>query len=309
MSKQIVITGGLGFIGHHLVRKLIADDYFPIIIDNFSNSNKFFLKYIPVSKFFLIKSEINDFKKIKNGLRRFNPQVIIHLAALHFIPYCDSHPCQTFAVNVIGTQTILEIAVEMKIKNFLFISSADVYKYIQRPLKECDPSVSSNIYGFSKKLGEDLVLFYSKKFKIRHNILRLFNVYGADDTTPHFIPAVLSQLRRANKIKVGNLNSFRDYIYIDDVVEAIMRVITKSTFNNTVYNIGTGKQSSGRQIIQIFEKFLSKKIVVKQESYLIRQNDRLKLVACIERFSRDYCWYPQNTLYDGLQKLILQQTK
>lgn len=309
MSKQIVITGGLGFIGHHLVRRLMSDGYFPIIIDNFSNSNREFLRHTPVSKFFFIRSEITNYKKIKNELKKFTPQAVIHLAALHFIPYCDSHPCQTFVVNIIGTQTMLEIAVEMKIKNFLFASSADVYKHIQRPLREYEPLEPLNIYGLSKKLGEELARFYSKKFKIRHNILRLFNVYGTDDITPHFIPAILSQLRMSNKIQVGNLDSFRDYIYVDDVVEAIMRIITKGTFGNTIYNIGTGKQNSGRQIIQILEKFLDKKIIVKQESRLIRQNDRPKLVACIKKFSQDYHWHPQNTLYNGLQKLILQQTK
>lgn len=214
MPKQIVVTGGLGFIGHHLVRRLMSNGYFPIIIDNFSNSNREFLRHTPVSKFFFIRSEISDFKKIKNKLKRFTPQAVIHLAAIHFIPFCNLHPFQTFVTNIIGTHTILEIAVKMKIKNFLFASSADVYKHMRRPLREYDPVEPLNIYGLSKKFGEELVHFYSKKFKIRHNILRLFNVYGTDDITPHFIPAILSQLRMSNKIQVGNLDSVRDYNFL-----------------------------------------------------------------------------------------------
>ncbi len=135
MKKQILITGGFGFIGRHLVEKLIDNNFFPIIIDDLSNANKNILKNFSKNSFVFIRASINDKEKIINKIKNFYPEILIHLAAIHHIPYCLKNPQETKRINVEGTKNVLEIAHIIGIGKFIFSSSAAVYKPNN---KECE---------------------------------------------------------------------------------------------------------------------------------------------------------------------------
>lgn len=305
MKKQIIITGGLGFIGKYLVKRLLKENFYPIIIDNLSVGSLVDLELLPRSKFIFLNCDITNRKKLEKSIAKFEPDAIIHLAALHFIPDCNRNPRKTLLINTIGTQILLDIASKRNIKNFLFTSSAAVYKPSRYPLKETDPLRPIDVYGLSKKTAEEIINLYGRCHNINFIILRLFNVYGLKDPNLHMVPLLLSQIKKYNKIKVGRLDTFRDYIYINDVIEALIKLLKSPRgFDNSIYNIGTSKKCSGYSLIKIINKITGRKIITYQDRNLIREVDRKTLVANIDRFSKKYSWEPKYSIFQGLKELI-----
>lgn len=310
MKKQIIVSGGLGFIGFHLIKRLIIENYFPIIVDDLSIGSLKILELLPKSKFHFIKCNITHREKLEEKLIKFKPETIIHLAAIHFIPYCNKNPEKTILINTVGTQLLLEIALKKNIKNFLFTSSGAVYKPSIYPHKENDLLKPIDIYGLSKKLGGEIIKFYGKTTALKFIILRLFNVYGPNDSTPHIIPALLSRLKKSNKIAVGDISTFRDYIYIDDVIEGIIKVLKSSKgFDNSIYNIGAGKNYSGKSLIKIISKITNREILVYKNQNLVRKVDRKALIADIAKFSKVYSWKPKYDVFQGIKELIKLELK
>lgn len=304
-KKQILITGGLGFAGHHLIKRLVAKNYFPIIIDNLSNGSLVSLSKISKEKYFFMKADVRNLKEIEKAISGFKPNMIIHLAALHFIPYCDKHPKEVLEVNLKGTENLLKTAKEFKINNFLFASTAAVYAPSNRMHTENSVLKPIDIYGRSKKLAEEKIISYSEKNStFKFIILRLFNIYGYDDNIPHFIPEIIKKIKNSHKISVGNLKTIRDYIYIDDIIDAIFRIMKKNeNFNNQIYNLGAGIGTSGIEVVKLLTRFFKKELLIKRDKKLLRKADRLKLVADIRKFSKKYNWSPNYNIEKGLKKL------
>ena len=305
MEKQIIITGGLGFIGSHLSNKLIADGYHVVIIDDCSNANVKILKSLPKLKSHLIKCDIRNKKKIEQELLKYRPKTIIHLASIHYIPDCCKYPNKTIDINVKGTQTMLEIASKINVKNFLFASSAAVYKPSVVSHKEDDFLEPIDIYGQSKKQAEKIIKLHCKNNNINFTTLRLFNVYGPNDLTPHLIPSLLWRLKKSKNINVGNLKTSRDYIYVDDVVDIMIKILKNPNgFSNATYNIGTNNKISGGRLIKIIGNVLDKKIVVKEDKNLTRKIDRKTMAANINHIVSEYSWKPQYTIKEGIKQLL-----
>ena len=133
--------------------------------------------------------------------------------------------------------------------------------------------------------------------------MRLFNIYGHDDNTPHFIPEMIKKVKKNDNILVGNLESTRDYIYIYDVIDAILLVIKNNNFNNQIYNLGTGKGTNGMEIIKLIAHFCKKEILITQDRKLLRKIDQPKLIADITKFSKKYNWFPRYSIEEGLKKI------
>src|SRR3989338_5665039 len=246
-ESSIIVTGGLGFLGFHLTKKLINAGYYPIVIDDLSNSNKERLSEFS-DKITFIKSDICDEKIILSKIKskKLKPKIIIHLAAKHFIPDCIKDPDETMRVNVEGTRSILEIGLKLKIKKVIFASSAAVYKSSKKKHKESDALKHADIYGLSKITSEEVISSYSRKYGFKYLILRLFNIYGPGDLTPHLIPSLAYRFKHDNFIRVGNTNTLRDYVYVDDVADAFLLGVKKNNqfTKNMVYNVGSGKETS-----------------------------------------------------------------
>jgi UDP-glucose 4-epimerase len=304
MKKQILITGGLGFIGSNLIKKLLAMDFFLIIVDNLSNSSLKILKNFPKNSYFFIKSDINNKKKILNKIKKFNPEILIHLAAIHYMPYCLKNPQETKKVNIVGTENILKIAHTKGINKIIFSSSAAVYGNSNKKHKETDKLFPGEIYGKSKLTAEGKIKKYCPSKNIKYLILRFFNVFGPNDFTPHFIPSILKRIKKSSVIETGNLKTARDYIYIDDLVSILTKIIKKGKINNDIYNIGTGNGTTGGKIIKIIEKIKGINIKVSKNIDLVRKTDPQKIIASIRKISTAYKWSPRYGIYSGLKKII-----
>jgi UDP-glucose 4-epimerase len=305
--EKVLIIGGAGFIGSNLAEKLTLKGYQVFIYDNFSSGKISNLKFFPKTQ--IIKGDILNRRKIFDCIKKIQPNAIFHLAAIHYIPECNKNPKKTHRVNVSGTRNILRLVEHLDFNPFfVFISSAAVYKDSPDILKETDNPKPICIYGRTKLLGEKAVKKSCAKRHIPFTIIRLFNVYGLNDRIPHVIPKIISQIKdRQKNIVLGNLKPKRDFIYVDDVSEALCRIL-KIKPKNKIYNLGTGKEYSIENISKLFIKILKNKnlkIVSKQN--LLRKNERSNLRADISKIKKELGWYPKISLNRGIRLLLKEK--
>ncbi len=262
--EKILITGGAGFIGHHLVSKLLPiRQYRIIVIDNlstgrkgnlFSDEGKSVINGMSLSFY---NDDVLNADRIFNIFKHEAPDTCIHLAAKTSVLDSITDPYYTVDVNVKGTLNVLEACSKHGVKDFIFASSAAVYGEPKKlPIAEQDPLCPLSIYGASKVAGEALVSSYRDTGKLRNAVsLRIFNVYGKRQNIDYagVITAFTERLsRRLPPIIYGDGTQTRDFISVQDLADAIILAAkqldsegTKSTpFLPGAFNIGTGTQVS-----------------------------------------------------------------
>lgn len=264
--SRIIITGGNGFIGSGLVKKLLSEANDSIIlVSNTQNANDGLLKKRQLQERLPLTFHTIDITEKKEVLELFNdvrPDTCIHLAAKISVADSIKNPKETMEINVDGTSNVLEACYKSEAKNFLFASSAAVYGDVKElPIKENSNLNPLSPYGESKMLAEKNVLTYQKAKKIQKTmILRIFNVYGkGQQNETDVISKFAGRLsKRLPPIIYGDGSQTRDFISVDDVAEAIlltMRSMQKEWYNEEiqsfpVFNIGNGLPISIGQIAQ-----------------------------------------------------------
>ena len=289
-GKKILVTGGAGFIGSHLCNHLLREGAEVLAVDNLFVGRE---ELVPEGAEFKRVDICSP--KIRDVIAEFYPDIVVHLAAIHYIPYCNAHPEETFEVNVMGIRNVVEAAGD---RLFLFASSAAVYPVSDEPLKEDVRPGPMDIYGKTKLVGEDIVKLMNKDAIIA----RIFNVYGPNDTNPHVIPEIISRVKSGKrKIELGNLTPKRDYIDVDDVCRALIALLKNG--EGGVYNVGTGREHSVKKVVKIVSEILGEEIESKQDKSRMRKVDREHLLADISKL-RGIGWKPKVRFEDGLRKLI-----
>jgi len=302
MKKKVIVTGGAGFIGSHLVESLIKEDDISeiIIIDNFKDGN--FKNINSLKKNFKIKIVKKDINTIKNNDKNFkNIDCVFHLAAIADIVPSIIKPLEYCYTNIIGTIKILEAIRYNKIKKIIFSASSSCYgipqKYPTDELAKIDPQYP---YAFSKYLGEQAIIHWSKIYKINYISLRLFNVYGTRSRTTGAYGAVMGvflKQKLCNKplTIVGSGLQERDFVNVKDVCNAFVKAF-KSKKNNKIYNIGSSKPKS---ILEL-AKLLKSKITYIPK----RPGEPFKTFANINKVKKELNWKPQVSFVDGVQELL-----
>lgn len=299
-KSYILVTGGAGFVGSHVVEKLIGQKKSVVVFDNLSFGKRKFVH----KKSIFIKGDFRKTRDLKK-LSQYQFHEVYHLGALHFIPYCNVHPKETLQVNVQGTKNILKTLQKSPPEKLFFASTAAVYGSRKKPHPERQVPAPMDIYGKSKLAGEGLVKAFSRKNKTQVTVGRLFNAYGPRETNPHLIPRILEQLKQKKQtIELGNLKPKRDYVEVEDLAECIVRVTQKNKKKLQVCNIGTGEEHSVETVLKILEGWLKKKITVVTRPTLKRKQDRLHLCANTEKLRRILPSKKMKSLKIGLKKLL-----
>lgn len=297
---RVFVTGGAGFVGSTLVSDLLAEGHTVAIYDNFSVGRP----PLPADRLTVIDGDIRDEARLHAALRDEAPAAVIHLAALHYIPYCDAHPVDTMHVNVVGTQALLEACAKAGVERFVFASSAAVYGISSAPHREDQTPDPQDIYGLSKSVGEQQVAAFHRRTGIPCTIARLFNVFGRGETNPHLVPEILRQIRESgDTLSLGNLTPRRDYVHVTDVSRALRMFVNGTDDAIRTYNVGTAHAVSVRDIISALESILERRLTVAQAPNKVRRIDRPNLQADITRLSADYGWTPLTSLIAGLRDL------
>ena len=286
--KKIIITGHTGFLGSHLVDKL-SINYDIIGISKEKSDCQ-------------IKTINKDIRDI--SLKDVPEDIfcIIHLAAISDVDYTQKNPKECFEINLNGTQKMLDISKEIKSK-FLFVSTSHVYgNPSELPLKETSRTNPFAIYAASKLASEILCKSYHYSYDIPITILRLFSVYGPK-SPPHLVTTkIISQMVKHDYIQLGNLDSKRDFIYIDDVIQAFEICLENITDFN-IFNVGSEKSYSIGEICDFVKKILDKKIEITTINSQLRKNDIQEIISDCTMLKK-LNWAPQIDIEEGLKKTI-----
>lgn len=287
--KTILITGAGGYIGTNLVNKLIKLNYKVVGLDTFWFGN--YLK--KNKKLKILKKDIRkiDIKDLNNI------DIVIHLASIANDPAAELNAKLTWEINVLATYNLIDLAIKKKIKKFIFASSASVYGDTDnKSVKENFALKPGHYYAYSKYIGEKMIQKYSKINNLNYSILRFFNIYGPKSNA--VISTFLAQKIQNKKITIfGNGKQKRDFLYVDDLCNAIFKVLKNSKSNNKIYNLGSGSAIS---INAIFEKLLYKKKI-----HLEKRNDDIEIsIANISNIKKELKWRPKIGINEGLKRTL-----
>ncbi|WP_253739121.1 NAD-dependent epimerase/dehydratase family protein [Halohasta salina] len=302
-SRNVLVTGGAGFIGSEFVEKLSETEANVLVVDNcFAGSESLVPDGVAFEQVDIQSNRLSEL------VSDFDPNVIVHLAAIHYIPYCNEHPEEAFDVNVMGTRNLLTAARELSnLEMMMFASSAAVYPPREGSNSESSETGPTDIYGKTKLIGENLVRQFQQETNTTTAVARLFNVYGPNETNEHLIPAVLNQVRSGDrKIELGNLTPKRDFIHVSDVADALMTLLTEFDDGYGVYNIGTGSEYSVQEVVEKTSEALEEEIDIIQDKDRVRESDRPHLQADISKMQSDFGWEPKVEFVEGLRELLHQ---
>lgn len=295
MKPKILITGGLGFIGSHLVVRLVDSNYQTFVVDNFSAASGFKL---PTSvKFF--RQNIDD-PKIVNLVKKIKPQVIIHLAADNRV---TAPAAEALRSNVIGTFNLLEAAKAAQVKQFIFSSSAAVYgDPVSLPIKETHPTKPLSAYGLSKLVDELYLQQYQKYFLT--SIFRFANVYGSRQSSHSeggVVAIFIDRLAKGIKpVIYGDGRQTRDFVYVGDIVNGLLLAIKKPS--NFTLNLGSNQPTTVNDLInQISHLMKIKPSFIKKPFRPMEIKDSLFDYSLAKK---KLSWQPKTKLVDGLYETI-----
>jgi len=300
----IVVTGGAGFIGSMLCKLLVERGDDVIVIDNLRNGRRELIDVLrPKAR--LLKVDIRDTETVCKIITDTRPQGVCHLAAIHFIPYCNQHPMEALDINVQGTLSVLEACKAAPPKMVVIASTAAVYGISDKPYRETDIPQPLDIYGVSKYTCEQLTQLYAAQTEAPCIAARIFNAVGPNETNPHLVPQLINQLIRGKStVALGNLEPCRDYIDTSDLARALICALDRKQNGYDVFNMGTGKEHSVKDIIQICENILGRQIKIEQSPHLVRKVDRMNLCANIDKIREFIKWQPKVTIRESLQELL-----
>ena len=296
--KNSVITGGAGFVGSNLVDRLVSIGHKVIVLDNFVSGKKSNLSHHSEKNVKIIKIDISD-KNLDKYFKKAD--YIFHLAALAEIIPSFKDPNKYFKNNVIGTLNVLKAAKKVKIKKLIYAASSSCYGAPKKfPTSEKDKIDLKHPYAETKFIGEELVMRYASIFKMPNISFRFFNVYGPRLNVSGQYSAVIGNFLTQTKNRkpltvVGDGKQTRDFIHVDDLINAFIQVI-KSKSVNKIYNLGSGKRTSINTIAKIFggkKKFIP-----------IRPGEPKNSVANIKKVKKEINWKPKISIEQGIKNLL-----
>lgn len=307
-TKKILITGGAGYIGSHMVLCVKRAGYEPIVLDDLSAGHR-----DAVLGAELIVGSIHDEALLEQLFSENKFAAVMHFASFIQVGESVIDPAKYYQNNVAGTLTLLQAMLKANVKYFIFSSSAAVYgepKYT--PIDEMHPVKPINPYGFSKAMIEQVLQDYAASYDFKFSALRYFNAAGADpesrlgerhDPETHLIPLILQTaqgLRKSitvfgNDYATHDGTCVRDYVHVTDICEAHWLALQKlwEGAESSIYNLGTGHGYSVKQVIKAVHAVTKSEITVEQGER--REGDPAVLVADASKAKRELNWHPKHS--------------
>lgn len=266
-GQRWLITGGAGYIGSHIANEFLSIGKQVLIYDSLSNGLLSRVEYLRIKSQMdvpLVVGDIRDLVSLEDVLSRYKPFGIIHTAALKSVSESILKPKEYLEVNYYATTNLLELANKLKIRNFIFSSTAAVYgtPTVSSPLKETDKAMPVTTYGESKLLSESAVNKFLKTSSNRGTSLRLFNVIGsaapelADNSKDNLLPRIINCIREGTSPIIFGTDHptpdgtcIRDYVDVRDIARAHLVIADWPSKLPTVINLGTGRGTSVRELI------------------------------------------------------------
>ena len=311
---RVLVTGGAGYIGSHVVLSLLAARHEPIVLDNLVKGHE---QALLGGKF--VQADTTDGGAVQQIMDREAVEAVIHLAADSLVGESMAHPGKYFRNNIYGGMVLLEAMRACGVKYLVFSSSAAVYgEPVRVPIPEDHPTAPTNPYGFTKLAMENMMSWYTRAHGLRYISLRYFNAAGSEpegrigeDHQPetHLIPIVLqAALGLRPEVQLYGTDypnpdgtCIRDYIHVSDLADAHVLALDALAGGgaSAIYNLGNGQGYSNRQVIAMAEAVSGLEIPVKPAPR--RAGDPAVLVASSEKIQRELGWKPK---YPELEKIV-----
>ncbi|TYR80643.1 NAD-dependent epimerase/dehydratase family protein [Priestia megaterium] len=297
---RVLVTGGAGFIGSHVVELLINQGYTPIVLDDLSNGD---INHIPNGVKFYNVQLLSE--KIEQIFKTEKPDAVIHLAAQINVAKSIKDPVEDAATNILGTINLLNCCKLFTTKKFIFSSSSAVYGESDKPISEDAPTNPISFYGTSKLVSEIYIKLFNHLYGIPYTILRYANVFGPrqkSDGEGGVVSIFINQLLNAQTPCIyGDGKQTRDFVFVEDVAQANVSAIKHG--KNETFNIGYNKQTSINDLYKIISEKINSTIspVYKNPlngNILYSQLDNHKAIEKLK-------WQPVSDVESGLEKTIL----
>ncbi len=310
MLNSICITGGAGFIGSHVVEKLLSAGHTITVIDNFNNfydpsiKRKNIEPFLTNDNFKLFETDIRNSNEIDRIFSENKFDELIHLAAMAGVRPSIENPVLYNDINLIGTMNLLEACRKNKIRKLIFASSSSVYGNNKKvPFSESDP-VDNPIspYASTKKSGELMVYTYHHLYNIKSACLRFFTVYGPKQRPEMAIHLFTDRIYNGKEIKMfGDGSSKRDYTFVEDIVDGILSCRT-AEYGYEVFNLGRSDTIKLSELIKKIENKLGKK--AKSKRIKQQPGDVDQTYADISKAKKILHYNPKVSIDDGLEQFI-----
>lgn len=315
--EKVLITGGAGFIGFHLSKKLLENNYFVVAIDNMNDYYDVDLKKARLDilkeykNFSFYKIDISNKSDLLDLFSDNKFDIVINLAAQAGVRYSIDHPDSYIFSNIVGFFNILECCRNYPVKHLLFASSSSVYGKNNSIPYKTDDNVDKpvSLYAATKKSDELMAYAYSNLYNIKVTALRFFSVYGPYGRPDMAYFSFTNNIINNKEIKLfNNGDMYRDFTYVLDVVEAVYRLLDKIPLKDglgvyyKVYNIGNNNPVKISYLVEILEKELGKKANIK---YLPMQPGEVyQTYADISEIKKDISFVPNTSIEDGLHQFV-----
>ena len=293
-GARVIVTGASGFIGLNLIRKLCRLGAKVVIIDRIQ----------PAEHFPDVEVEWVDLRHLQ---KTYEADYLIHFAAITNAGYAERYPMDTYEVNVLGTLNLLN---HVKInRRILFPSTALTYAASKEPISEDGERDLTSTYAQSKAIGEQIVQSMSKRMNVEHTLVRFFNVFGPGQLPMYIVPQVLSQIMLEGKVVLRNGSVMRDLLYVDDCIDAVLKLAISPDASDSIFNIGSG------QIVSIYDVAkAAARVSGREDIEIVDLEENIEyspsaIIADISKVTSTIDWYPKSNLETGMQKMWDQRSR
>jgi dTDP-glucose 4,6-dehydratase len=308
-DRTVLVTGAGGFIGSHLVERLVDDGAnVRAFVRYNSRGDLGLLSMLPqesLDKIEVVAGDLRDLPAVTAAAR--GVEVILHLGALIAIPYSYLHPAEVVETNVMGTLNVLLAGRESGVKRIVHTSTSEVYGTARRtPISEEHPLQGQSPYSASK-IGADKI---AESFYCAYNLpvvtLRPFNTYGPRQSARAVIPTIITQAITRSAIHLGNLDARRDFTFVSDTVEGFLRAGSVEGIEGGTFNLGVGSEITIGELVEAVVALMNKKIdVVVDEARLRPEKSEVQRLISDNRLARERLgWEPRVSLNAGLAMTI-----
>ena len=300
---KVLVTGGAGFIGSHLVDLLLSQQHQVVVLDNFSTGK---LSNLPKTgdALHIVNGDIRCGETVEQAASGCN--AIVHLAAVASVQASVEDPCGTHQVNLVGTLNLLEAAKKQGIERFVYASSAAVYGNTEElPVSEDTQLKPLTPYAADKLAGEYYIDFYRRQYGLKPVIFRFFNIFGPkqDPSSPYsgVISIFLQRALAGQSITVfGDGEQTRDFVYVADLVRLLAQAVNTAKTSAAPMNVGNGEQTSLNQLLAALQEFSPHKLEVNYQD--ARPGDIRHSCADNQRVQEQMGYASEYTVAQGLKR-------
>jgi len=300
--KRILVTGASGFIGKHLVRKLIKKQ-FRIVCFDLNFDENFILEFSGQVE--LICGNLMDTQIVKKTIKNFSPEYVFHLAGSKsrtnsLIEFKTSNE-----INYLGTLNLFEVLLDCKnLKLVTILGTIEEYGHTCSPFKEDSQELPNSAYGLSKLSTTKLAMIFYQQFNLPVVVLRPSIAYGPHQGEEMFIPALIKSLLKQQPFKMTEGNQLRDFLFIDDLTDALIKGISCICLEGQIINIASGTSITIRDIAMKIAEMTNNKEDLKVGKLPYRNFEIMNYTVDIMKASTLLGWFPKTNLYEGLEKTI-----